>query len=116
MKNNDTPKNNCNNCNNCNKLLFSPYGAFSSDWQKACFRWVEGALLKSGNKASNGRKQRLQSLPPVHPEFKRVDDVLPQHVAAGTYGCYGIEVHVGDPDGKGCVLLEHGLSGAYRLA
>ena len=42
-----------------NKLLFSPYGAFSSDGRKACFRSLEVSLLKFGNKASIWPKLRL---------------------------------------------------------
>ena len=42
----------------------------------------------------------------VVPDFDRVDDVLPQDVAAGSDGGHGTEVHVGYPNAEAGVLLE----------
>jgi hypothetical protein len=34
----------------------------------------------------------------IFPEFKGVDDVLPQHVTAGSNGGNGVEIHISHPD------------------
>ena len=52
----------------------------------------------------------------VFPEFDAVDDVLPEHITAGTDGGHGIEIGVGHPDGEGGVLLEEALSGIEFVA
>ena len=52
----------------------------------------------------------------VLPDFVRIDDILPQHVATGTDRGNGGEVHVGNPNGHGSVLLEHSLSAVDAFA
>lgn len=49
-------------------------------------------------------------------ELPGIDEVLPEDVAAGAYGGYGVEVGVGDPDGEGGVFLAEGLSGVDGVA
>lgn len=45
------------------------------------------------------------------PKLETVDNVLPKNVTARADGGQGIEIHVGNPNGKGGVLLSECLSG-----
>ena len=47
------------------------------------------------------------------PDLNRIDDVLPEHVAAGSDGGHGTEVHIGHPDAQAGVFLEQGLAGVH---
>jgi hypothetical protein len=46
----------------------------------------------------------------ILPEFDTIDDVLPENVAACTYGGYRIKIGIGHPDAEGGILLERGLA------
>ena len=50
------------------------------------------------------------------PYFNTIDDVLPEHVTAGTDGGHGIEIGVGHPNREGRVLLEEALTGIEFVA
>lgn len=48
---------------------------------------------------------------PILPNLHRIDDVLPQDVAARTNGGKGVEIGGREPDGKGGILLSQRLTG-----
>ena len=52
----------------------------------------------------------------ILPQLNRIDDVLPEDIAAGTDGRHRVQVGVGHPDGEGGVLLEGGLTGIDLIA
>ena len=45
------------------------------------------------------------------PKLKTIDDVLPKNVTARADGGQRIEIHIGNPNGKGGILLSECLSG-----
>lgn len=55
-------------------------------------------------------------LPPILPQFQRIDDVLPQHVASSTNRRNRVQIHIGYPDAQRCILLKQRLSCIYLFA
>ena len=52
----------------------------------------------------------------IFPKLYAIDDVLPQHVAAGAYRGHGVEVSIGHPDTESGIFLERGLTAIDLIA
>ena len=50
------------------------------------------------------------------PQLPRIDEVLPNHIRAWSYGCNRVEKSDGEPDAHNGIFLSQSLSGADTIA
>ena len=50
------------------------------------------------------------------PQLPRIDEVLPNHISAWSYGCNRVEKSDGEPDAHNGIFLSQSLSGADTIA